>query len=58
MVGNLGNLEGCVVASNALYHAGSKFAAFDLGGHKDSKIELDTYVKPDLTGITYPIERK
>ncbi|MCL2060236.1 MAG: right-handed parallel beta-helix repeat-containing protein, partial [Oscillospiraceae bacterium] len=31
----LGNLEGCVVASNALYHAGSKFAAFDLGGHKD-----------------------
>ena len=51
----LKNLEGCVVANNALYHAGSEAAASDHGGHKDSRIELDTYVKPDLSGLTYPL---
>ena len=54
----LENLEGCVVADNALYHAGSEAAALDSGGHKNSRIDLETYVKPDLSGLTYPMDKK
>ena len=51
----LKDLEGCVVGCNALYHAGSEQAIKDYGGHKDSEIECKSYVKPDLTGLTYPV---
>jgi hypothetical protein len=50
----LKNLRCCIVANNALFEAGSEAAALDHGGHIDSRIELDTYVKPDLSSFVTP----
>ena len=49
------DLEGCIIGNNALYHAGSKQAILDYNGHKDSEIESKSYVKPNLSGLTYPV---
>jgi hypothetical protein len=49
-------LEGCVISANALYHAGSKEAIMDYGGHKDCVIDGISYVKPDLSGFKYPVK--
>jgi polygalacturonase len=51
----LQDLEGCVVSNNALYHAGSKMAIKDYGGHRECVIEGRSYVKPDLSNLSYPV---
>ncbi|VGO22457.1 Alginate lyase 7 [Pontiella sulfatireligans] len=42
----LKNLNGCVVANNAMYHASSLKGIHDHGGHEATVIENNTYVKP------------
>jgi len=47
--------RGCIIGSNALYNAASEMAIKDYGGHQDSVIECNSYVKPDLSGLEYPV---
>lgn len=42
------NLNGCVVSQNAMYHAASKKGVLDYGGHKETFIEQNAFVKPEL----------
>jgi hypothetical protein len=51
----LRGLEGCIISNNALYHAGSEMAIKDYDGHRECVIESHSYVKPDISELTYPV---
>jgi len=42
------NLKGCVISQNSMYHGASKEGVLDYGGHSDTFIGQNMYVKPNL----------
>jgi parallel beta-helix repeat protein len=44
----LRNLDGCVISQNALYHSSSEEAVRDHGGHEETFVGQNTFVKPQI----------
>lgn len=42
------NLEGCVISQNSMYHSSSKEGVRDDGGHSNTYIGQNMYVKPNI----------